>query len=127
MGSKSLSYTVTSNKKLDEIVLDVKSSFRPLGGVMRDFGTNGIEISGGKEGITFGFLYDIDSMIKIVDLGNNKFDIQCNINWKPNMIFWVCLIAGLFVLVTWIANIAYAVMDPSKKYMETLYKLQSIV
>lgn len=127
MGNKSISYTITSSKSIDEVVAAVKTALRPVGGTIRDFGANGIQVTEGKEGISMAFLYEIEAMLKVVELGNNKFDIQCNITWKPSMMFWVCLIAGLFILVPWIANIAYAVIDPSKKYMEILYSLQSLV
>jgi hypothetical protein len=55
----------------------------------------------------------------------NTFDIDCQIRWSPNSVFWLCLIVGFCLIITWIGNLLYLFIDPVPSYQQALDRVQA--
>jgi hypothetical protein len=127
MPSKTVFTQVKTTQSLEEVVDAVQVALRRLGGQVLPRGST-IEIIDGNAGISFAFLAKFQAFVSINQnkKKENVFDIDCQIRWSPNSIFWICFIAGFCLfLVTWIINVLYLFIDPIPSYQQALDRVQA--
>ena len=127
MGSKTIFHSFTSENSLAQVQEATRKSLMLLGGTILEFG-EGFQLKGGENGVNFAFTADIEATINVRETSPNKYDLFAAINWKPNGVFWACLIIGFFVFgILWIIPLLYLFIDPSQPYQQMLYRIQSIL
>ena len=75
---------------------------------------------------TFGFVATFDAAVKLKQVNQERYEVEAYVNWRPNMLFWICLVLGFFFLIPWIVNILYLFVDPSP-YQKALDRMQGLV
>lgn len=126
MGNKTVFYTFESDHPLPKVREAVQKSLILLGGMVMDQG-DGFEVRQAINGVNFAFAANFSAYVNIKHSAPNKYELLCNINWSPNGVFWVCLIAGLFLFVPWIVNLFYLFIDPTQVYQQALFRAQSFL
>ena len=122
MATYNLQKIVRTEQPIDDVVEATELAFSRLGGSLNVAG-NTINISQGKNGVSMAFLSSYHAR---VDIRENKkgYKVQVQITRSPDVIFWLALIAGLCVILTWALNIMYFVSDPSQQYQMALDRIE---
>lgn len=128
MGNKTIFYQVDAdNKSLEEVKAATQKALSMLGGVIQDRG-DGFQINQAKNNINFSFSADFETFVSIRESKPGKFEIFVNSNWKPNAIFWVCLVVGFFIFgILWIVPILYLFIDPTSAYQQALFTINNFL
>ena len=127
MGSSTVMHSINSEASLKDIRDATRKSMLFLGGTLVEYG-EGFQLKGGNNGVNFAFSADLEALINVRESSPNKFDILATINWKPNGLFWACLIIGFFVFgILWIVPLLYIFIDPTQAYQQMLFRIQSLV
>jgi hypothetical protein len=125
MGSKTLYSQVVTEKSPDEIKKAMREAFRSLGGTMQET-PSGIEIKQGVNGIDFTFAADFTAQVNLRHVKENKYEIECQIQWKLNALSIICLAVGIFVFgILWIVPILYLFIKPEDAYQQALHRVQT--
>jgi uncharacterized protein (DUF1330 family) len=126
MASKTVFTQVKTTQSLEEVTDAVTTSMRRLGGQVFPRGGT-IEVIDGNAGVSCAFVAKFQAFVSITrnKKKENTFDIDCQIRWSPNSIFWICLIAGLCLVFTWIGNLLYLFIDPVSQYQQALDRVQA--
>jgi len=126
MGSKTVFYTMDSDKSVEQVRDAAKKSLLFLGGTLLEQ-REGFQIKQGTNGVNFAFAANFDALINVRQSAPNKYEFFATINWSPNSVFWVCLIIGFFVFgILWIIPLLYLFIDPSPAYQLALFRIQSL-
>jgi hypothetical protein len=127
MGSRTLFSQIVTEKTPDEVKSAIITAFRSLGGTMENL-PNGVTIKQGVNGVNFAFSADFTANIILRELKDKKFDIECSINWKMNMLSWICLIVGIFIFgILWIVPLLYLFIKPDDAYQAALHRVQTFL
>jgi hypothetical protein len=127
MGSKTVMYSINTQKSMEEVKQATLRSLMVLGGTVTDMGDN-IQIKEGKNNVNFGFTANFDAWVNIRQVTPERYDFFATINWKPNAVFWVCLGVGAFVLgILWVLCLLYFFIDPSSAYQQALFQVQTLL
>jgi hypothetical protein len=127
MGSKTVFYTLTTDKTMPEVKEAARKSLMFLGGSLFEAG-DGFQIKQGVNGVNFAFAANFETMLNIRQAAPNKYEFFANINWTPNTLFWVCLIVGIFVFgILWVVPLLYLFIDPSQAYQDALFRIQGML
>ena len=127
MGSKTLYYQVSTDRSLEAVQGAVRQSFGLLGGSILPR-EDGFEVVQGTQGVQFAFTADFSGYVNIVHAEPGKYDIMCTVNWKPNTVFWICLVIGFFVFgILWIIPLLFLFIDPTSAYQQALLRIQSLL
>ncbi len=127
MGSKTVFFTLESDKTLDEVKSALQKSLSFLGGTLIPAG-DGFQLKQGVNGVNFAFAANFDALISIRQPAPNKYEFYGNINWSPNNLFWACLIIGFFVMgILWIIPILYLFIDPTNAYQSAFFQTQNLL
>jgi hypothetical protein len=125
MAIKTVFLQLKTSEPIEEVVEAVQLSLRRLGGqvLVKD---NTIIVTDGSQGVSLGFLAKIKATVTISPSKRKKgaYDIDCQIIRKPSEIFWICLVLGFCLLITWAGNIAYLFVDPIPAYQQALDRAQ---
>lgn len=115
-----------TTQSLEEVTDAVVIALRRLGGQVFPRGST-IEVVDENAGIPFAFLAKFQAFVSITQnkKKDNTFDIDCQIRWIPNSVFWLCLIAGFCLLFPWIGNLLYLFIDPVPSYQQALDRVQA--
>jgi hypothetical protein len=127
MGAKTLFFQFSSPHSFEQIQEAAFKSFLPLGGqiIKTD---NGLRITQGKEGVTFGFTADFDATLTISQPKEGKYDLVCIVHWKLNTLSIVCLIVGAFVFgILWIIPLLHLFIDPSSVYNQAMFNIPNLL
>ena len=127
MGSKTVFYTLETDKPLSQVKEATKNSLMFLGGTLFEQG-DGFQIKQGANGVNFAFAANLDAFVSVRQSAANKFDFFGTVNWSPNTLFWACLIIGVFVFgILWIIPLLYLFIDPSTAYQQALFRIQGML
>ena len=127
MSSKTLYHQIRTEQPLEAVKAAVHRSFSLLGGSVLPRG-DGFEIANGTQGVNFAFTAEFSAYVNIVHPEPNQYDLMCTVNWKPNALFWACLIIGIFVFgILWIIPLLFLFIDPSSAYQQALFRVQSFL
>ncbi len=127
MGSKTVFYTLDTDKPAEQVREALKKSFLLLGGTLLEQG-DGIQIKQGTSGVSFAFAANFNAFISMRQTSPNKYEFFGTINWSPNGLFWACLIIGFFIFgILWIVPLLYLFIDPSTAYQQALFRTQSML
>jgi len=125
MGSTTLYMQVSTEKSPDEIKEAIKTAFNSVGGVVQTTPT-GIEIKQGVNGISFAFAASFTAQVNLRHVKEDKYEIECLIQWKLNALSIMCLVVGFFVLgILWIVPILYLFIRPEDAYQQALHRVQT--
>jgi len=127
MPTKSAFAEVQTTRSLEEVTDAAVLEMRKLGGqVIARNGT--IEVIDGTSGINFAFLAKFQANIYISPnkKKDNTYNIDCQIRYSPNSVFWICLILGFCLFtITWIGNALYFFINPVPAYQQALNRVQA--
>lgn len=127
MGTKTVMYSINTQRSLPEVKQALIRALMPLGGVVTDMGEY-VQIKEGKNNVNFGFTANFDAMVNIRQSAPDRYDFFGTINWNPSTIFWVCLVLGFILFgIAWIVNLLYFFIDPTAVYQQALYQTQSFL
>jgi hypothetical protein len=126
MGSKTIFLNLDTDKSMDEVKTATQKALMMMGGTIQNRG-DGFQHLQAKNGINFSFAADFDTFVSIREIKPGKYELLLNANWKPNVLFWVCLIAGFFLGLPWIINILYLFIDPTSAYQNSLYHVNNLL
>lgn len=127
MGSKTVFYTMETDKPMAQVREAIKKSLAFLGGTQFEQGDS-FQVKQGTIGVNFAFAANFEALINMRQSAPNKYEFFGTINWSPNALFWVCLIVGFFVLgILWIVPILYFFIDPSQVYQQALFRIQNML
>ena len=128
MAAKTLYQQVTTSKNLDELKQTAMEAFRSVGGTMQET-LDGFQIKQGVNGVNFAFTAKMDANVRLREIKpNEKYEIECLINWSPSVVVWVCLLIGLFVLgALWLVAALYLFINPGEAYMQALNRTQQLL
>jgi hypothetical protein len=127
MGSKTIFHQLESDKTLDEVKMATQKSLMMMGGTVQPRG-DGFQLLQANTGINFAFTADFDTFVSIRESKPGKFEILVNANWKPNVLFWICLIVGFFIFgILWIVPILYFFIDPTSAYQQALFTINNFL
>lgn len=127
MGSKTVFYTLETDKSMAQVREATKKSLLFLGGVLLEQGDS-FQIKQGANGVNFAFTANLDALINVRQSAPNKYEFFGTINWSPNGLFWACLIIGFFIFgILWIVPMLYLFLDPSQAYQQTLFRVQGLL
>jgi hypothetical protein len=127
MGSKTIFYTLETDKPVKEVREAVKKSLLFLGGSVVEQG-DGFQVKQGVAGVNFSFTANFDAIISMRQSSQNRYEFFGTVNWSPNGLFWTCLIIGFFIFgVLWIVPLLYLFIDPSQSYQQALFRVQSML
>jgi hypothetical protein len=126
MTSKTVFTQVKTTQSLEEVTDAVVIALRRLGGQVFPRGST-IEVVDGNAGVSCAFVAKFQAFVSITQnkKKENTFDIDCQIRWSPNSVFWLCLIAGFCLIITWIGNLLYLFIDPVPSYQQALDRVQT--
>jgi hypothetical protein len=128
MGSKTLFYQIETQKSREEVVAATKNALVMLGGTPQNRGDNNIFVLQANNGVNFAFTADFETMVSVQENKPGRFDLLVNVNWKPNAVFWVCLIVGFFIFgILWIIPFLYLFIDPSSAYQQLFFTVQNLL
>jgi hypothetical protein len=123
MGSKIVYYQFTTDQPIDVVMNAAKRSLMLVGGEMQAFGNN-LNITQGNQGVNFAFTANLEAIVSVKEAPNDQIEVMANINWKPNGIFWACLIIGFFIFgILWIIPLLYLFLDPTSTYQQALFSI----
>ncbi len=125
MTSKTLYGELRTNKPFEEIRNAVKKSFQIVGGVIQDT-PNGILILNGKLQVRYTFTaISFTATVDIRQAQEGKYDLVCTIKWQPNyFLHLIMFIWGFITLVTWLYNILYFFVNPTRIYQQAIDRVQ---
>jgi hypothetical protein len=127
MGSKTIFYTLETDKPVEQVRESVKKSLMFLGGTVFEQG-DGFQVKQGVTGVNFAFTANFDALINMRQSSPNKYEFFGTVNWSPNGLFWACLIIGFFIFgILWIVPLLYLFIDPSQAYQQALFRIQSML
>ena len=127
MGNKTVFYQLDSNKSLEEIKVASQKALMLMGGTIQDRG-DGFQITQAKNGINFSFTADFDTFVNIRESKPGKYEFLINANWKPNALFWACLVIGFFIFgILWIVPLLYLFIDPTSAYQQALFTINNFL
>mgnify|MGYP006943099073 CR=1 FL=1 len=96
---------------------------RRLGGALQRSGDS-ITIHNGATGVNMAFMAELQATITLKRKSNDEYEIYCDILYKPNGLFWACLVVGFFCLwFLWILNFLYLMVDPLPAYQSILDRI----
>ncbi|HOU24642.1 MAG TPA: hypothetical protein PKW05_11665 [Anaerolineae bacterium] len=125
MGSRNLYLQIDTDKTPEQIKEAMKTAFRTLGGAMHDRPT-GLEIRQGTNGVSFGFAADLTASVDLRQVKENRYEIECQLNWKLNGLSIACLVIGIFVFgILWIVPLLYLFFNPESAYQQALHRVQT--
>jgi hypothetical protein len=127
MASKTVFYTIETNKPIEQVRAALKNSLMLLGGMVLEQGDN-FQVQQGTNGVNFAFAANFDAMINMRQTAENKYEFIGTVNWSPNTLFWICLIVGIFVFgILWIVPLLYIFIDPSQAYQQVFFRLHTML
>jgi len=127
MGSKTIFHQLESDKTLDEVKMATQKALMMMGGTVQPRG-DGFQLLQATSGINYAFAAEFDSFVSIRESKPGKFEILVNANWKPNVLFWACLIIGFFIFgILWIVPILYLFIDPTSAYQQALFTINNFL
>jgi hypothetical protein len=125
MGSTTLYMQMNTEKSPEEINAAIRQAFSSVGGTIQTTPT-GIEVKQGANGISFAFAADFNAQVDLRHVKEDKYEIQCSIQWKLNALSIICLVVGIFVLgILWIVPILYLFIKPDNAYQQALHRVQT--
>jgi hypothetical protein len=124
MPSRTLYTQIVTEHSPDELKEAVRSAFRSLGGTMMDT-PSGISVRQGVQGVSFAFTADVLAHVNLREIKENKYEIECQLNWSMNALSWICLVVGFFVLgILWIVPLLFLFLKPEEAYLQALNRVQ---
>lgn len=125
MSVKNVFAQVKTSQSLEDVVDAVSLAMRRMGGRV-DSRDAAVEVFDGTAGVTFAFMAKFHASIRVSKSKKkeNVYDIDCQVRYSPNGIFWVCLISGFCLLLPWVGNVLYVFMDPAVSYQQALDRVQ---
>ncbi len=126
MSTKSVFAEVKTNQSLEEVTDAVVLEMRKLGGQVID--RNGaIEVIDGTSGVDFAFVAKFQANVYVAPnkKKDNTYNIDCQIRYSPNAVFWICFILGLCTFFPWIGNVLYLFISPVTAYQQALNRVQA--
>jgi hypothetical protein len=127
MGSKTIFHQLESNKTLDEVKVATQKALMMMGGTVQPRG-DGFQLLQANNGINYAFAAEFDTFVSIRESKPGKFEILVNANWKPNVLFWICLVVGFFIFgILWIVPILYLFIDPTSAYQQALFTINNFL
>ena len=126
MPSKTVFTQVNTNQSLEEVTDAVVVAMRKLGGQVIPRGST-IEVIDGTSGVDLAFVAKFQANVCVTKnkKKENTYDIDCQIRYSPNGVFWICLISGFCLFLPWIGNILYLFINPVTSYQQTLDRVQA--
>lgn len=127
MASKTTFTQIKTTQSLEEVTDAVVIAMRRLGGEVFPRGSSTVEVTNGNAGISCAFVAKFQAFITITQnkKKENTFDIDCQIRWSPNDVFWLFFIMGWCLLITWIGNLLYLFIDPVPSYQQALDRVRA--
>lgn len=127
MGIKTVFTQVTTTKSLDDVTDAVVIAMRRLGGqvIPRN---NTIEVIDGSSGVDYAFVAKLHATVCVSQnkKKDNTYDIDCQIRYSPNSVFWICLVAGFCLFaITWVGCILYFCINPVPAYQQALDRVRA--
>jgi hypothetical protein len=115
---------ITTAAPLDVVVDATMQALRRTGGQIMRVSPDTIKVTNGSAGVQFSFVANINADVNIRAVPGG-YDITAYINNSPSMIFWICAVAGWFVLgVLWLVCLLYFFIDPTPQYNQILDSIQ---
>ena len=125
MPVKNVFAQVKTDQSFEDVVDAVVLEMRRMGGqvIARD-GT--IEVVDGTSGVALAFVAKFHANIRVSanKKKENVYDLDCQIRYSPNSIFWICLISGFCLVLPWVGNVLYVFIDPAASYQQVLDRVQ---
>jgi len=85
---------------------------------------NSFYVQNGTNNLNFAFVCDVSAVITLTQPSPGLVDINGTITLKPNTIYWVCAIFGLFFSFPWVVNFLYWIIDPRTNYQMALDRVE---
>ena len=127
MGAKTFFHHVETDRTIEEVKEATQKTLMFLGGTIQQHGDN-YQLLQAKNGITGAFAADFDSMVNVRESKKGQYEILVNVSWKPNTLFWICLVVGLFVFgILWVVPAMYLFIDPSSAYQQALFNINNFL
>lgn len=127
MGSKTIFHQFETTKSLDEVKAASQKAFTMMGGTIVNRG-DGFQVNQAKNGINFSFAADFETFVSIRESKPGTFEFLVNASWKPNTLFWVCLVVGFFIFgILWIVPLLYLFIDPTSAYQQALFNINNFL
>lgn len=126
MGNKTIFYTLETDKSLSEVKEATKRSLMFLGGTLYEQGDT-FQIKQGANGVNFAFTANIEAVINLRQSTPGKYEFFGTLNWSPNAMFWICLIAGFVIVIPWLIPLLYLFIEPSNAYQQALFRVQGML
>ena len=127
MGSKTVFYSFDTNRSYAEVKEATQRSLMMLGGTQQDLGQV-ITIQQGNIGVGNAFTAEMQADVNIRQVNPTKYEILCQINWKPSSIVWICLVVGFFIFgILWIIPLLYLFVDPVSAYQQAIFRIPSLL
>jgi hypothetical protein len=126
MPTKSVFAEVQTTRSLEEVTDAVALEMRKLGGqvITRN---SAIEVIDGTSGVDFAFVAKFQANVYVAPnkKKDDTYNIDCQIRYSPNAVFWICLILGLCTFFAWIVNLLYLFINPVTAYQQALNRVQA--
>ncbi len=126
MQSKTVFTQIKTDQSLEEVTDAVMLGMRRLGGQVIPRGTT-IEVIDGVAGIDLAIVAKFQAVVSITQnkKKDDTYDIDCQIRYSPNGVFWLCFIAGFCLFIPWVGNVLYLFIDPMPAYQQVLDRVQA--
>lgn len=114
-----VSSTVKTSKSLAEVSEATVQALKRLGGAVSASGDSTVNVEGGTNLITMGFLANFSARVEIRPK-DDRYILDATITQSPSSIFWICLFGGFCIIFSWVFNLAYLTIKPSVAYQMAL-------
>ena len=124
MANYFLQSQVNTEKPIEEVVEAASRAMRRVGGGITSSG-NTLNVMNGVNGVSMAFVSTLNARIEVEKNKDDKYTINASITKTPNVLFWVSLVAGFCILVSWVLNILYLTSDPTPQYQAALDQIHN--
>ena len=124
MTTKILYGELITNKTIEEVKVAVKKSFQIVGGEIQDT-ESGIQIIKGTNQVKYAFTtMKFYALLNINQISEGKYEIACKINWTLHWFHLFMFIWGFGLIITWIYNILYFLVNPTPIYQQAIDRVK---
>ena len=112
---------ITIGQSPDQVFAAVEQSLRSTVGGSTQRVENSFHVQNGTNNLNFAFVGDLSAVVTLTEPSEGIIDINATITLKPNTVFWVCAVGGIFCLMfMWFVNLMYFILDPRPNYQMAL-------
>ena len=116
---------LTTEHPPDQVFAAVEQALRSTVGGSIQRVDNCIDIQNGTNNLNFAFVGDLSATVILTQPSPGLIAVNVTITLKPNSLFWICGVVGLFCLwFMWAVNLMYFILDPRSNYQMAIDRIQ---